>query len=59
MQIQDYDSLIKRLEGIVRRADMFNQTREDVLMNVRFFAEDLQLAQRLEEEKMIKELMPS
>ncbi len=58
MQIQDYDSLIKRLEGIVRRADMFNQTREDVLMNVRFFAEDLQLAQRLEEEKMIKELMP-
>lgn len=57
MQMQDYDQMIKRLEGIIRRASMFNQSREDVIQNIQFFAEDLQLAQRLDEEKMIKELM--
>lgn len=51
MQMQDYDQMIKRLEGIVRRASMFNQSREDVIQNIQFFAEDLQLAQRLDEEK--------
>jgi hypothetical protein len=57
MQMQDYDAMIKRLEGLVRRAAMFNQSREDVIMNIQFEVENLRLAQRLDEEKMIEGLM--
>lgn len=57
MQMQDYDYIVARLEGIVRRAKLFNQSREDVMMNIEFEVENFRLAQRLEEEKMIKGLM--
>ncbi len=57
MQMQDYDYIVARLEGIVRRAKLFNQSKEDVLMNLEFEVENFRLAQRLDEEKMIEGLM--
>jgi hypothetical protein len=57
MQMQDYDYIIARLEGIVRRAKLFNQSKEDLMMNIEFEVENLQLSQQLEEEKLIQGLM--
>lgn len=57
MQMQDYDFIVARLEGLVRRAKMFNQSKEDLMMNIEFEVESFRLAQRLEEEKMIEGLM--
>lgn len=57
MQMQDYDYIVARLEGIVRRAKLFNHSKEDVLMNLEFEVENFRLAQRLDEEKMIEGLM--
>ncbi len=57
MQMQDYDYIVARLEGIVRRAKLFNQSKEDVLMNLEFEVENFRLAQRLDEENMIEGLM--
>jgi len=57
MQMQDYDYIVARLEGLVRRAKMFNQSKEDVLMNLEFEVENFRLSQRLEEEKLIEGLM--
>ncbi len=57
MQMQDYEYIIARLEGIARRAERFNQSKEDLVMNLRFEADNFRLAMELEEEKMIKELM--
>jgi hypothetical protein len=57
MQMQDYDYIVARLEGIVRRAKLFNQSKEDVMMNIEFEVENFRLAQRLDEEKMIEGLM--
>jgi hypothetical protein len=57
MQMQDYDFIVARLEGLVRRAKMFNQSKEDLMMNIEFEVENFRLAQRLEEEKMIEGLM--
>jgi hypothetical protein len=57
MQMQDYDFIVARLEGLVRRAKTFNQSKEDLMMNIEFEVENFRLAQRLEEEKMIEGLM--
>jgi hypothetical protein len=57
MQMQDYDYIVARLEGIVRRAKLFNQSKEDVMMNIEFEVENFRLARRLDEEKMIEGLM--
>lgn len=57
MQMQDYDFIVARLEGLVRRAKMFNQSKEDLMLNIEFEVENFRLAQRLEEEKMIEGLM--
>lgn len=57
MQMQDYDMIIKRLEGLARRAKTFNQSKEDLIMNIEFEVENFRLAQRLEEDQIIKELM--
>lgn len=57
MQMQDYDYIIARLEGIVRRATLFNHSKEDLMMNIKFEVENLQLSQQLEEEKLIQGLM--
>jgi hypothetical protein len=57
MQMQDYDYIVARLEGIVRRAKMFNQSKEDLMMNIEFEVENFRLSQHLEEEKLIQGLM--
>lgn len=56
MQMQDYDAVIIRLKDIVRRAKTYGHTKEDLMMRIEFFVEDLQLEQSLEEEKMIREM---
>ena len=57
MQMQDYDTVIIRLKDIVRRAKTYDHSREDLMMRIEFFVEDLQLEQSLEEEKMIREMV--
>lgn len=59
MQMQDYDVIIKRLEGCARRAETFGYTKEDLVMNIRFIADDFRLAQELQEKQMIQELEPA
>lgn len=59
MKMQDYEYIIDRLEGIARRAERFNHSKEDLVMNLRFEADNFRQAMELEEEKMIKELMPA
>jgi hypothetical protein len=56
MQMQDYDAVIIRLKDIVRRAKTYDHSREDLMMRIEFFVEDLQLEQSLEEERMIREM---
>jgi hypothetical protein len=36
---------------------LFNQSKEDLMMNIEFEVENLQLSQQLEEEKLIQGLM--
>jgi hypothetical protein len=57
MQMQDYDTVIIRLKDIVRRAKTYDHSREDLMMRIEFFVEDLQLEQSFEEERMIKGMM--
>jgi hypothetical protein len=54
MQMQDYDTIIARLEGLARRAETFNTSKEDLVMRLWFMADDFRLAQKLEEEKMLE-----
>jgi len=56
MQMQDYDTVIIRLKDIVRRAKAYEHSREDLMMRIEFFVEDLQLEQSFEEERMIKSM---
>lgn len=56
MQMQDYDAVIIRLKDIVRRAKVYDHSREDLMMRIEFFVEDLQLEQSFEEERMIKSM---
>jgi len=57
--MQDYDVIISRLEGLARRAETFNISKEDLVMRLRFMADDFRLAQTLEEEKMLEGLAMS
>lgn len=59
MQMQDYDVIIKRLEGFARRAETYGYTKEDLVMNILFMADDFRLAQDLQEKQMIQELEPA
>lgn len=59
MRMQDYDAIIARLEGLARRAETFNTSKEDLVMRLRFMADDFRLAQELEEEKMLEGLAMS
>jgi hypothetical protein len=57
--MQDYDMIISRLEGLARRAETFNTSKEDLTMRLWFMADDLRLEQKLEEEKMLEGLVTS
>jgi hypothetical protein len=57
MQMQDYDYVITRLQGLVRRAKTYEHSREDILMRVEFFMEDLRNEQLRQEAKMIEGLI--
>lgn len=57
MQMQDYDYVLTRLQGIIRRAKTFEHSREDILMRIEFFMTDLRDEQLREEAKMIEGLM--
>lgn len=59
MRMQDYDMMITRIEGLARRAETFNTSKEDLTMRLWFMADDLRLAQKLEEEKMLEGLVTS
>jgi hypothetical protein len=59
MRMQDYDMIISRLEGLARRAETFNTSKEDLTMRLWFMADDLRLEQKLEEEKMLEGLVTS
>ena len=59
MRMQDYDMMITRIEGLARRAETFNTSKEDLTMRLWFMADDLRLAQKLEEKKMLEGLVTS
>ena len=59
MRMQDYDVIISRLEGLARRAETFNTSKEDLVMRLRFMADDFRRAQEFEEEKMLEGLAMS
>jgi hypothetical protein len=42
MHINDIESLAMRLRSLIRRADTFGKTREDVLWEIEDIAKDLQ-----------------
>lgn len=42
MSINDIESLAMRLRSLVRRADMFGKTREDLIMEIGDIAHDLE-----------------
>jgi hypothetical protein len=41
MGINDAIALAERIDSLIRRADMFGKSREDVLEELYFFSEDL------------------
>ena len=46
------EMLVKRLSSMQRRADMFNHSREDVLDQISYLIEDLELEANLTEQLM-------
>jgi hypothetical protein len=53
MDYQSAEAIAVRLEGIRRRADLFGQDRERVLLEIEFLAEDYRKwAARIEEEML-------
>lgn len=59
MRMQDYDTIISRLEGLARRAETFNTSKEDLVMRLRFMADDFRRVQEFEEAKMLEGLAMS
>jgi hypothetical protein len=57
MTVNDALDLADRIDSLIRRADTFGKSREDILEEVNFLSEDLKAYARQLDHDMEKELM--